>query len=100
MRVGARRVLQESVNPIFDEIFIAIVATAFIFSLVRFGPLAICVGTLLLERSDSLPMTLDLSLWHSGGFLVLSLITAALLACGFLLCLAGRSMFAEGTLDG
>jgi hypothetical protein len=64
------------------------------------GLLAVCVGTFLFELSNVLPMTLDFSLWYSGGFFVLLLITAALLAYGFRFSLAGRSMFADGALDG
>ncbi len=54
----------------------------------------------LANLAGEFPMTLDFSLWYSGGFFVLLLITGALLAYGFRFSLAGRSMFAEGALDG
>ena len=62
--------------------------------------LAVCVGAFLTELSNELPMTLDFSLWYSSGFFALLLVTAGLLAYGFRISLAGRSMFADSALDG
>ena len=89
-----------SSHLVYDKLFVMIVAICFTFALVRFGLLAVCVGTFLLELSQELPMTLDFSLWYSNGFFALLLVTAGLLAYGFRFSLAGQSMFADSTLDG
>ena len=89
-----------SENLLFDKLFTLVIGSFFVFTLVRGGLLTVCVGMFLLELSHELPMTLDFSLWYSGGFFVLLLVTFALLAYGFRFSLAGRSMFADSALDG
>jgi serine/threonine-protein kinase len=87
-------------NLVYDKVFTLILAGCFTFALVRFGLLTVCVGMFLVEVSSDLPMTLDFSLWYSGGFFLLLLVTFALMAYGFRFSLAGRSMFADSALDG
>jgi hypothetical protein len=89
-----------AVDPVYDKLFVLVLASIFVFFLVRFGLLTICVGTFQLELSHSLPAGLDFSVWYSGQFFALLLIAAALLAYGFRYSLAGRSAWAEGALEG
>ena len=89
-----------AVNPVYDKLFILVIASVFIFFMVRFGLLTVCVGMFLVQLSDSLPAGLDFSVWYSGQFFVLLLVAGALLAYGFRYSLAGHSAWAESALEG
>jgi serine/threonine-protein kinase len=91
---------EDAGHLLYDKLFTVVVASYFLYGLVRFGLLTICVGTFLTELANRLPMTFDFSLWYASGFYMVLLITAALLVYGFRVSLAGRSMFADSTLDG
>jgi hypothetical protein len=87
-------------HPLYDKLYTALMAAVYLFILVRFGLLAICVGWFLLSLPDALPTTFDFSAWYAGYFFVLLLITTALLAHGCRFSLAGRPMLGESALEG
>jgi hypothetical protein len=66
----------------------------------RFGLLAAMVGAIVLQATDMIPWTTDLSAWYSGRmWLVLGLL-GALLVYGVATALAGRSILKDPIQEG
>ncbi|HEV8224512.1 MAG TPA: hypothetical protein VGP74_04580, partial [Rubrobacteraceae bacterium] len=66
----------------------------------RFGLVAGTVGAFLMQVTDMIPWTTDLSAWYSGRmWLVLGLL-GALLVYGVVTALAGRSILKDPMLEG
>jgi len=89
--------------PSYGPLEAAVRATAWCVCLgllsMRFGLLAGTVGVFLLQVTDMIPWTTDLSAWYSGRmWLVLGLL-GALLMYGVVIALAGRSILKDPMLE-
>jgi len=77
-------------HPGFSLPFLLVLMTLWTSALIRFGFLAIAVGTVLTALGLNAPITTSFSAWYApGGNIVVGLI-AALATAGFAFALAGR----------
>ena len=84
-------------NPLINLTYSGLGAAILIFTLTRFGLLALIVSTFLSTVLLQCPITLDASAWYAGAGLFGLLSVAALAAYGFTIALAGHPLL-RGTL--
>ena len=77
-----------------------IVAGLTIFTVVRFGIVALAVSQLLRALFLQFSLTLDFSRWYAGRSLFLLLVLAGLACYGFRICLGGKPALGATALDG
>ncbi|HLN57260.1 MAG TPA: serine/threonine-protein kinase [Thermoanaerobaculia bacterium] len=92
--------MEISSENILVEVSMALaIAGLTIFTVVRFGIVALAVSILLRGLFSQFPLTLDFSRWYAGRSLFLLLVLAGLAFYGFRTCLGGKSALGAAALD-
>jgi hypothetical protein len=86
-------------NPWINLTYAGLSAVIVIFTLTRFGIMALIVSTFLVTVLLQYPITLDASAWYAGAGLFGLLSVAALAAYGFTIALAGHPLLRGSLLD-
>jgi serine/threonine-protein kinase len=86
-------------DPVMQSVFTAVIATAMILILTRFGLLPMIVSLAVGDILLSFPKTTDVSAWYFGSTLFGVVTVLALTAYAFHTALAGRRVFQEATFD-
>jgi serine/threonine-protein kinase len=86
-------------NPLINLTYSGLGAAILVFTLTRFGLLALIVSTFLCTVLLQYPITLDASAWYAGAGLFGLLSVAALAVYGFAIALAGHPLLRGSLLD-
>jgi hypothetical protein len=82
-------------NPILALIWVFVIDSIFLFIIIRLGLLAFCFAVLIGNFTTNLYLTT----WYSGGDYATLMVATALVAYGFWISLAGRSLLRENLLE-
>jgi hypothetical protein len=84
---------------LFDWVTVPLFSALGVFTLTRFGVLALMVALSVNGTLTSFPLTTDLSTWYAGSSLFAIASVLALTAYALYTALAGRALFKAGFLD-